>query len=284
MKYKITSIILAVVILLQANTFVFAKDKESELTNVVEMNRENIKKDGDFFTYKDDNYSIAAQITNEHSVNISIYDIKNNVLKEYIGINSAKTIEELFEMAIDNSLKWTKYYNDTNMMSYRSGNEYEVREELERVYGPEYFDRIIYGQHFDNNVCRVYEDQTFDIYRDTGKYFKAGTSLATLVAFFSLPASVIKAAVVLIKTAYDVYVIAKDVLIEKYVANVNNWREARIDNKNYVSAGRTIYNSCIWSETGRIELHEERVTGDNDRFNNYQKMADDSIYQYQTGY
>lgn len=284
MKYKITSIILVVVILLQANTFVFAKDKESELTNVVEMNRENIKKDGDFFTYKDDNYSIAAQITNEHSVNISIYDIKNNALKEYIGINSAKTIEELFEMAIDNSLKWTKCYNDINMMSYRSGNEYEVREELERRFGPEYFDRIIYGKHFDNNVCRVYEDQTFDIYRDSGKYFVAGTSLASLIAFFSLPANVIKAVVLITKTAYDVYVIAKDVLVEKYVANANNWREARIDNKNYVSAGRTIYGSCIWSDIGGIEWHEERVTGDNDRFNNYRKMADDSIYQYQTGY
>ncbi|MDY3923092.1 MAG: hypothetical protein SOZ22_01930 [Ezakiella sp.] len=285
MKIKFLCLIVALVMLLQLNVFALEQHEPMVLPTVSRVNRNEIKKEGDFCTYVDDKYSIAVQIISDRSTVISAYNKQNNTLKEYVGdYIITKDLVDLFNKVIDDQLEWTNYYEIPQTITYRNGRNDEVINELERKYGSEYFNKIIFRKPFDNNICEVYEDQTFETYLDTSKYFKAGTSLATIVALFSLPLGVIKSVLTVVKTAYDVYIIAKDTFIEKYVANVNNWREARIDHRNYISAGKTIYGSCIWTDEGGIEYHNEKVIGGNSRFEDFEKMADDSIYQYQTGH
>lgn len=276
---KSLSIFIAIIMILQINVFA-SEGTEDKYENY----NSEIQVDDEFYLYEDDYISVAIQNIKNGNIVTAMYNKETGELKEYVGDKNNYSSEEILLKIKRNEIEWDKDVDENIEMLGRVDRTDEARRLLEQEKGPEYFNRIICRVPFDNNTCRVYEDKTQDVYYDTDRYFRNGASLAAIVAFTGLKVSTLKGLLAIGKGAYDVYVLLKDTFIEKYVANENFWREAKIDGKTYITAGLTRVGTIIWSDYSGLNYSFVKDRGGGEYFLDCRKMAEDSIYQYKVGY
>lgn len=276
---KSLAMFIAIIMILQINVFA-----SEGIDDKFENYNSETQVDDEFYLYEDDYMSVAIQNLNNGNIVAAMYNKETGELKEYTGDKNNYSSDEILLKIKSNEIEWDKDVDENIEMLGRVDRTDEARRVLEQKRGPEYFNRIICRVPFDNNTCRVYEDKTQEVYYDTDRFFKAGASLASIVAFTSFKASTLMGFLAIGKGAYDAYVLLKDTFIERYVANEHFWREAKINGKTYITAGLTIVGTILWSDYSGLDYSKVRERGGGEYFLDCRKMAEDSIYQYQVGY
>ena len=276
---KSLAIFIAIKMILQINVFASegTEDKYENYNSETQV-------DDEFYLYEDDYMSVAIQNLNNGNIAAAMYNKETGELKEYTGDKNNYSSEEILLKIKSNEIEWDKDVDENIEMLGRVDRTDEARRYLEQRNGPEYFNRIICRVPFDNNTCRVYEDKTQEVYYDSDRFFRTGASLVSIVAFTSFKASTLMGFLAIGKGAYDAYVLLKDTFIERYVANENFWREAKINGKTYITAGLTSVGTIIWSDYTGLKYSSVKERGGGEYFRDCRKMAEDSIYQYKVGY
>ena len=236
-----------------------------------------------FGDYYEDNdiFVIVQKNALNKPIALAVNFKRENIVREYIG-DDIPNMQIILENINKDAISWDKEIVCNNSI-YRTRSSGEVgicRDILIGEYGREYFDKYISGKNIDGVVGTVYEDMLFDVYYDYGDYFKAGVKVVSILAKLGIKGSSLIGIASVVKDVYDVYILAKDMQIDKYVANVNYNREAKVNDRAYDRAGKTIKGVVVFADIGQGYTRQgERTSGDFDYPN---KMIERAVYIYNT--
>lgn len=238
---------------------------------------------GDY--YEDEDLFIAAQKKDNKYLALAVKYKDTNVVKEYSDEAIPANIYNLLYDIKNNKLKWSSVYEKDNMLyatRSSSSQENECRELLKiKANSDEYFNKYLMGRYIDGTFGTLYEDMMFKVYYDTGKYFRAGTKLVTIVATLGVPGLNIKGIVEVVLAANDIFELYKDTQFDVYVADINYNREAIVHDKVYNRAGKTIHGKVVFADiNGTYKELSIRKAG---YFDDPERMIESAVYDYKLG-
>lgn len=237
---------------------------------------------GDY--YEDDDLFIAAQKKDNKYLALAVKFKDTNTTKEYYNKPIPANIYNVICDIKNNNLKWSSIYKEDNIpyTTISSWKENKCKEFLkEKANSDEYFNKYIMGRYIDGTFGTLYEDMMFKAYYDSGKYFRAGTKLVTIVATLGMPGLNIKTIVEFVLAGNGIYELYKDTQIDKYIADINYNREAMVHNKVYDTAGKTVHGEVIFGDLG--ELYNEGRIRTVGYFDDPERMIETAVYEYKLG-